>query len=259
MSFVTTPDGVRLHAEVLGSGSQTLIIPNAVHMQHDFARLANGRRVIFYDVRNRGLSDAPGSGSIQQDVDDLEALRAHFGVDRVALLGHSYLAFMVTLYAAKYPAHVSGVVQIGAPPPDPSKQYAPHPDPARDAIMAKIAQLPNSESPWPLARQLFAVNAAKIHWPTGVENETPAKLMPYLGTYVFPSIAAARVDFSTVTMPVLTIHGRLDRHAPYAGAVDWVEQLPNAQLVTVEDAAHYAWIDDPEGVFGAIEEFLGGL
>ena len=196
---------------------------------------------------------------MQQDVDDLESLRAHFDVDRVALLGHSYFALMVALYAAKYSARVSGVVQIGAPAPDPTKQYPPHEDPARDDILAKIAALPAGESPWPLAKQLFAVNADKIHWPSGVENETPQKLMPYLGTYIFPSIREARVDFAKVTMPVLTIHGRLDRHAPYAGAVDWVEQLPNAQLVTVEHAAHYPWIDDPDRVFGAIEEFLAGL
>ena len=259
MTDVLTPDGVRLHAERLGTGEPVVIIPNAVHLQHDFARLADGRTVIFYDPRNRGRSEATGSGSIQQDVDDLDAVRAHYGVDRVALIGHSYLALMVVLYAAKYSSNVRKVVQIGAPPPDPAKQYAPEADAVRDAIMAKIAALPNGESPWPLARQLFVAdpaNADKIHWPAGVENETAPKIMAYLGSCIFPSIRQASIDFAKVTMPVLTIHGRLDRHAPFGGAVDWVRSLPNARLLTVEHAAHYPWIEAPDEVFGAIETFV---
>jgi pimeloyl-ACP methyl ester carboxylesterase len=34
--------------------------------------------------------------------------------------------------------------------------------------------------------------------------------------------------------------------------------LPNARLVTVENAAHVPWIEAPEKVFGSIETFLDG-
>jgi len=34
--------------------------------------------------------------------------------------------------------------------------------------------------------------------------------------------------------------------------------LPNARLVTVENAAHVPWIEAPERVFGSIERFLDG-
>ena len=34
--------------------------------------------------------------------------------------------------------------------------------------------------------------------------------------------------------------------------------LPNARLVTVENAAHAPWIEAPELVFGSIEKFLDG-
>jgi len=259
---ILTNDGVRLYAERIGEGEPSVIVPNAVHLQHDFARLANGRCIVFYDLRNRGRSEATESGSIQQDVDDLDDVRRHFGIDRVALIGHSYLGLMVVLYAVKYSAKVSRVVQIGAPPPDPPKKYPSEPDPLLAEISAKIAALPPGESPWPLARQLFVAdpaNADKIHWPVGVENETAPKLMPYLGTHILPSIrqlALTDDDLANVTMPVLTIHGRLDRHAPYGGAVDWAKRLPNATLLTIENAAHYPWIEAPDEVFGAIDTAL---
>jgi len=34
--------------------------------------------------------------------------------------------------------------------------------------------------------------------------------------------------------------------------------LPNARLLTVENAAHAPWIEAPDKVFGAIDTFLDG-
>ena len=58
--------------------------------------------------------------------------------------------------------------------------------------------------------------------------------------------------------PVLTIHGKKDRQGPYGRGREWALMLPNARLITVENAAHVPWIEAPEMVFGAIETFLDG-
>ena len=49
-----------------------------------------------------------------------------------------------------------------------------------------------------------------------------------------------------------------DRSAPYGGGREWAMMLPNARLVSVENAGHAPWVEAEELVFGAIEEFLGG-
>jgi hypothetical protein len=54
---LTTGGGARLYFQRSGSGPQTVLIPNGIYMVEDFARLANGRTLIFYDVRNRGRWD----------------------------------------------------------------------------------------------------------------------------------------------------------------------------------------------------------
>jgi pimeloyl-ACP methyl ester carboxylesterase len=61
-----------------------------------------------------------------------------------------------------------------------------------------------------------------------------------------------------VTARVLTIHGRKDRSAPYGGGKDWAEQLPNAELVSVENGGHAPWIEAPDVVFQSIRAFLEG-
>jgi pimeloyl-[acyl-carrier protein] methyl ester esterase len=63
-------------------------------------------------------------------------------------------------------------------------------------------------------------------------------------------------DVSSLTMPVLTIHGRRDRSAPYGGGRDWARLLPNGRLLTLDEAGHMPWIDAPDQVFSAIDRFL---
>src|SRR5580658_4675112 len=97
---VTTEDGVRLFYKKLGTGPRVVIIPNTVHMFDSFQHLSEHRSVIFFDLRNRGASDAVSDRSklasgIHHDVDDLDAVRQHFGLNKVDVIGHSYLGLMV--------------------------------------------------------------------------------------------------------------------------------------------------------------------
>ena len=78
---------------------------------------------------------------------------------------------------------------------------------------------------------------------------------------LLPSIHAIELtpdDLSKVKAPVLIIHGRRDRQAPYGGGRGWGMILPDARLLTVENAAHVPWIEAPDLVFGSIETFFDG-
>ena len=91
---MTSSDGVRLYYAKVGSGSEIAVLPGRLFTFPDFQRLAKGRTLIFYDMRNRGLSDAVTNVSkisLQHDTDDLEAVRVHFGIEKPDLIGFSYL------------------------------------------------------------------------------------------------------------------------------------------------------------------------
>ena len=147
--MITLDGGVGLYYEKGGDGSRIVLAPNGFHMQRDFQFLAGDATVIFYDVRNRGRSDTvtePGklARGIEQDVDDLDAVRRYFGASQVDLIGHSYIGLMVALYAIRYSAHVRRAVLIGPVQPDASKQYPPelaYTDETFAKAMAGIAQL----------------------------------------------------------------------------------------------------------------------
>jgi proline iminopeptidase len=279
--YVNTADGVRLFFQAVGHGPQSVVIPNGMYLCDDFERLSEGRTLIFYDLRNRGFSDSVSERSklragIHNDVDDLEAVRRHFGISKMVLLGHSYLGLTIILYAMQNAAHVSRIVQLAPVQPNAGRQYPAHlagNDEVLREVSAKLAQLQKqrgTESPvefckkfWSVLRMIYVVNpahAAKIEWGRcDLANEL--NFMKYWNEFIFPSIQALQLaaeDFAKVTVPVLILHGTRDRSAPYGGARDWALLLPDARLVSLERAAHALWIEAPERVFGAMETFLEG-
>ena len=280
-TYVTAGDGVRLFVQILGAGPQVVLIPNGYYLLDALSRFADGRTLVFIDPRNRGRSDAVADRSrlergIRHDVEDFDAIRRHLDAERVDLIGHSYMGVTAALYAITSPDRTGRVVQIGAAPVDPSKQYAvdlTNTDNTLRDVFTRIGEL-QKERPsmdggdfcrrfWAILRELYVLHpsdAQRLGWePCHLPNE--AGFMKQYTDFVLPSIQALNLtdfDYARATAPVLAIHGRQDRSAPYGGGREWALRLPNARLITVENAAHVPWIEDPDKVFGAIETFLDG-
>ena len=276
--YVTTDDGMRLWFQTVGSGPQVIVLSNGFHLLEDFRCLAPGRTLVFFDVRNRGRSDTVSDPAklvrgIHNDVDDLDAVRRHFALDRLNLIGHSYMGLMVILYAMKYPAHVDRIVQIAPMPPDPRKQYPPVDDDVLRDTFANLAELQKDRASydpiqfcrkfWSILKAIYVADpkdADKIRWDRcDLPNER--SFMKFWTDSLLPSIQALTLcaeDLAPVTAPVLTIHGTKDRSAPYGGGRDWAMLLPNARLVTFDSAGHAPWIEDRHALFFSLARFLDG-
>jgi pimeloyl-ACP methyl ester carboxylesterase len=115
--YVTVDEGVDLRYKTVGDGPEAVLIPAAIYLEYEFEKLADkSRTLIFYDQRGRGKSSpVTDKSQINMDIEisDLEALRRHFGKEKVSLIGWSYLGGMVILYADRYPEHINRVIQIG--------------------------------------------------------------------------------------------------------------------------------------------------
>jgi proline iminopeptidase len=279
--YVTTDDGVRLFVQVVGDGRDAVIVPNRVYLADAFARLANGRTLIFNDPRNRGLSDAVTDlarvdRGVHHDVEDFEAIRRHFGLDRVSLIGHSYMGVVAILYAMKFPAHTDRIVSIAPMGPDPTRRYTgdlANEDSTFTAVLTKLGELQQQRPSldavafcrrfWSTLRPLYVLDAAdsdRLGWePCDLPNEM--SFMKPFTEHILPSLHQLQLteaDFVQVQAPVLVVHGRKDRSAPYGGGRDWASRLPHARLVTIDNGAHVPWIEAPDVVFEAIDTFLRG-
>jgi len=284
--FVTTSDGVHLFYQVVGNGPETVVIPGRQFLIHTLQRLAPGRRLIFYDTRSRGKSDAIHDAkreTIMDDVRDMEAVRLHFGAKQITPVGYSYMGLLVMLYARDHPEHVERVVQLGPVPikwdtkypPGLSEDYNAALDPAGakklDDLQKKGFDRSHPkeycELDWNVNRFALVGDPAHVDRlgvpPTGLcdfENEWPVNFNPHIDAS-FASIQAivlSKTDLAKISMPVLTIHGTKDRNAPYGGGREWAMTLPNARLLTVHGGAHQSFDEYPEIVIPAIDQFLKG-
>ena len=279
--YVTTDPGVRLFVQTLGSGPQLVVIPNGYYLFDALERFADGRTLVLLDPRNRGRSDlvadrAKLERGIRHDVDDFDAIRRHFGRDRIDLIGHSYMGVTVALYAMTHPDRTGRVVQIGAMAADPSKQYPAHltnADATLRDVLARLGELQRERASmdpvafcrkfWAVLRELYVLRASdadRLGWePCHLPNE--GQFMRQMNEHVLPSIQNLNLtdaDYAKATAPILAIHGRQDRSSSYGGGRDWAMRLPNARLLTIDNAAHVPWIEDPDKVFGALQTFLDG-
>jgi proline iminopeptidase len=277
-TLVNIGSGLELWSRVIGQG-EPVVVPNGDYFVADLEGLADEFALVTYDPRNRGRSqrlEADGRfvGDIHTDVADLEQLRKRLGIERLNLLGHSYAGVLVALYAMEYPQHVQRIVQIGPPAPRALTQYGAHEmwdDGVAGQVFAGIGQIMREaagKDPVEVCRSASAVlarlcvvdaaDAGRLNWGRcDLPNERT--FMKYWIENLQPSLQKLAITpemFARVACPVLVIHGRKDRNAPWGAGRDWAKQLPNARLLTIENAAHAPWIEAPEVVLGAIRDFL---
>ena len=272
-------DGVRLCFEVTGSGTEVLVIPLRSSMAADFAPFVGGRRVVYYDPRGRGCSTPAAELAelgINADVRDLEAMRQHLGIERMALLGWSYFGAVVARYAMQYPARVTRLIQIG---PLPARRL-PYFEQGVAAVMTRLdraalsaaqalTQSPGGrQDPTALCRAWNrAILPAYVGDPKSLNrmrsdpcadpNEHPLTLNPVLSR-LWNALGDWdwRVEVTGLTVPTLVIQGDRD-FQPLDGTREWVAR-GEARLLVLEGAGHMAWLDRPEAVFDAVNRFLAG-
>jgi 3-oxoadipate enol-lactonase len=105
------PTPIRSAFSVEGEGEPLFLIHGIGASRASFAglvpHLRNEFRVISYDLRGHGASPTPKPPYTLDDlVEDLEALRAELGIERAHFAGHSLGGMIGPAYARKYPQHV---------------------------------------------------------------------------------------------------------------------------------------------------------
>ncbi|MCI0752610.1 alpha/beta fold hydrolase [Teichococcus vastitatis] len=108
------PDGPRLRerpvAMILHGG------PGGDHsgFKPGFSPLAERMQLVYLDHRGQGRSAKgdPARYTLDENVEDLEALRQHLGLGPVVSIGTSYGGMVAMAHAARYPASVSHLVLV---------------------------------------------------------------------------------------------------------------------------------------------------
>jgi len=111
-------DGIKIQLAIWeGRGKQILCIHGITANCRSWDCLASAlsprHRVIAMDLRGRGLSDKPPTGySVEHHCKDILTMMNDQGLQRPVLMGHSLGAFIVLVFAARYPQKVDQLILL---------------------------------------------------------------------------------------------------------------------------------------------------
>ncbi len=276
MPTFTAPDGTELAYHLRGEGEPLVVLPGgpmraSVYLG-DLGGLTAHRRLVLLDLRGTGDSGVPADPATYRCdhmVDDVEALRAHMGLEHMDLLAHSAAGSLAILYAARYPARVRRLVLIT---PNPSALGM------RATVDDRLAAARlRAHEPW-FEKGFPALEA----WLTGQAGFDPALAPFYFGRWDDAARAldeateaqtneeaearyfadgafdpdATRAALTALTAPVLVHAGELDGGPRPDLARRAAEAFPNSELTVQPGAGHHPWLDDPDWFVRRVVAFL---
>jgi proline iminopeptidase len=231
--------------------------------------LAAGRQVILYDQRGRGASQPPPNpldARIEDDADDVGALRRALGIRQWDVLGHSWGGGIAMLGVARDLAGTRRLVTVDAVGPTSEWMPVLHEVQRSRLIGGDLAALQQ-------------MSDAALHVPDPGVHSTHGRLV-YPAWFADPELAAFfkapasvsvtgaavvarlrregydwRERLRALSTPVLVIHGERDA-LPVAVSLELVELLPRALHTLLPDAGHMPFWEAPALFFDAVTAFL---
>jgi proline iminopeptidase len=275
-------NGVNHYYKIVGQGEPFIILHGGPGMFHDelypyFQELAKSNKVIFYDQRGNGKSvmDKIDSSNftVELMVEDLEALRIEFEIDKLNIIGHSWGGLLAMYYAVTYPDNVKRLILVDA--------ATVNTDLLIKSYKNQITRFTPEE--WEYVQKLWNSQAymdgdPKVHneamkLSEGKVFSNKAVIDEYMSVASFNEQTAKNAvalnelstgmklnihvqdQLSKITCPTLLINGKDDfivKKAPKLAH----KLIQNSELVFIEGAGHYPHIEQREIFNTVINEFI---
>ena len=235
-----------------------------------FSPLASRMQLVYFDHRGQGRSDPadPATYTLDENVEDMEALRRHLGLGPIVSIGTSYGGMVAMAHAARYPDAVSHLVLIVT---------AAHGGfiPRAEAIVRErgsAEQRAVCETLWAGAfrspeemRHYYAVMGpmyARSHDAAAGDAgrartiHSPEPLNRAFGPDGFLRHFDLRGELGRIRAPTLILAGRHDWICPPEFSEEIARLIPGADLRVFERSSHSIRSDEPEAMVDAILGFL---
>jgi proline iminopeptidase len=230
-------------------------------------------QLVYLDHRGQGRSARgnPATYTLDNNVDDLEALRSYLGLEQIVVIGGSYGGMVGLAYASRYPDRVSRLIVYATAA---SHEFIPRAQqilqergtPEQIAIAKFLwagsftseAQLNDYfQILGPLYSQTFQPQTFQ---PGGAADAWQRTVLSidaintafggFLRTYDL------RPELPRITAPTLVIGGRHDWICAPEFSIEIAATVPNAQLIIFEQSGHSIRSDQPEDLLQAIRDFV---
>src|SRR3954447_1706443 len=243
----------------------------AVLLVHGYPESSHMWRPALEALAARGLyavaPDLPGFGDSPPDppatwerhVETLEELRAHLGLDRVALVGHDWGGLIGLRWACDHPGALWPIVASD------TGFFAD----ARWHDMAKAMRTPGRGEELVDGMTHERFERIMRDFSPGIEDRAIAEYFKafadeprrrgQLELYRsgdFEKLEAYEGRLAALGVPFLALWGEQDPFAPVAGAQRFAREIPGARVQVIPGTGHFVYEDAPETAAQALAGFL---
>jgi proline iminopeptidase len=232
--------------------------------------LADRMQLVYFDHRGQGRSAKgdPARYVLDENVEDMEALRLHLGLGPIVSIGTSYGGMVAMAHAARYPASVSHLVLIV------TAAHAGFNARARQIVSERgtpeqqevVAQLWAGELDTVEKLQNFygvmGPLYSRRHDPVAAATTrargvlTPEALNRAFGPGGFLQSYDLRPELAAITAPALILAGRHDWICPPEFSEEIHRLIPGSDLRVFEESSHSIRADEPQALLDAIAGFV---
>lgn len=253
-----TNGGVRLYWDEKGTGSPVLLVMGAAYSSRMWYpvidALAEQHRVIWFDNRGIGQSQASKTGSIEDMAADGVAVLDAAGVDVAHIYGVSLGGVVVLQLALQSPERVKSLVVGCSGILNDDKPRAPKAAnliarvPRRVLLALNKGSYGSAASPEAVAKDRAVLRADKAT-ATGLVQQQNA-----LRAY-----SVTNAEVAGITVPALVLHGTEDKAVRPEWGAELADTLPHAKLVTYEGAGHNYLVVYPDQANADVLAFLASV
>ncbi|ONG52317.1 prolyl aminopeptidase [Pseudoroseomonas deserti] len=236
-----------------------------------FSALAERMQLVYVDHRGQGRSQKgdPEGYTLDENVEDLEALRDYLGVEKFVSIGTSYGGMVSMAHAARYPASVSHLVAIVTAAHGGFQQAAQKiiaergtPEQQRvcgmlwDGTLDTVEKLKHY---YAVMGPLYSVKGQDPAAGADARARTlhePAALNRAFRPDGFLRDYDIREELKNITAKTLVLAGRHDWICPPEFSEEIHRLIPGSDLRIFERSSHSIRADEPEALFDAIKGFL---
>ncbi len=232
------------------------------------ARLVDVAQLVYVDHRGSGRSAAsdPSTYTLDENIDDVDALRDYLGLDSICLLGSSYGGMVAQGYAIRYPDRVSNLVLCATAPSyrfleDAKRIVAERGTPEQQAVcetlwngsFESLEQVREYyQAMGPMYSVTYDAQKSAESWSRGTRNFEQLNMgfSDFLRDFDYTE------QLGSIACPTLVLAGAQDWICPPNHSRDIAERVPRAHLKVFSKSAHNIAGDEPEEFLAAVRGFL---
>ncbi|MDY0404796.1 alpha/beta fold hydrolase [Virgibacillus sp. 179-BFC.A HS] len=232
-----------------------------------FDSLADHAQLVYVDQRGCGFSeeDQPENYTLDQNAEDIEALRKALGLEKIYLLGHSYGGMVAMRYATRYQKNLKGLLLLATAPSyrflNKAKEYVEMHGSVKQKYYAEKLWAGSFQSEEELGdyfKELapFYSTAAA----SGNAMARPKTKHSYVplnkGFGGFMREFDLRDQLEKVDTRTLILAGRHDWITPVSENEEIHRRIPHSEFQVLERSSHRIFADEQEKTLQFIQDFL---